>query len=40
MIWQNSFGIDKCFFDAYYKNQYEAVAYKLINVVKFRGLKE
>lgn len=36
-------GIDKSFFDQYYKNRRQAVAYKLKNVVEFekpRELKE
>ena len=30
-------GIDKVFFDRYYKNREEAVAYKLINIKKYNN---
>lgn len=33
-------GIDKKFFDQYYKNRDQAVAYKLRNVIKYRQPKE
>lgn len=33
-------GIDKCFFDAYYKDRDEAVAYKLTNVVRYKNPRE
>ena len=42
MIWQltkKKSGIDKIFFDEYYKNKTEAVAYKLKNVIKFDSPK-
>ena len=32
-------GIDKVFFDSYYENRNQAVAYKLINVVKYKKPK-
>ena len=46
IIWEKTkddAGIDKDFFDRYYKDREEAVAYKLINVKKYknpRSLKE
>ena len=33
-------GIDKKFFDQYYKNRDQAVAYKIRNVIKYRQPKE
>lgn len=33
-------GIDKCFFDEYYKNREQAVAYKLKNVIEYREPKK
>lgn len=33
-------GIDKTFFDRYYKNQSQAVAYKLRNVIRYKKPKE
>lgn len=33
-------GIDKSFFDRYYENRKQAVAYKLKNVIKYREPKE
>lgn len=33
-------GIDKIFFDQYYEDREQAVAYKLKNVVKYREPKE
>ena len=42
-IWEKTkakSGIDKNFFDKYYKNRDQAVAYKLKNVIKYRKPKE
>lgn len=42
MIWEltsKKSGIDKCFFEQYYKNKTKAVAYKLKNVVKYSSPK-
>lgn len=43
IIWkktQKKSGIDKSFFDHYYENREQAVAYKLKNVVKYETPKE
>lgn len=43
VIWKKTktkSGIDKNFFDKYYKNRDQAVAYKLKNVIKYRKPKE
>lgn len=32
-------GIDKAFFDSYYKGQKETVAYKLINIKWYKNLR-
>lgn len=39
-ITKSKSGIDKCFFDSYYKDRDEAVAYKLTNVVKYSEPKD
>lgn len=39
-ITKNSSGINKKFFDAYYHNRKEAVAYKLKNVVRYETPRE
>lgn len=42
-IWKktkNKSGIDKIFFDQYYENRNQAVAYKLKNVIKYKVPKE
>lgn len=41
-IWEETreqAGIQKSFFDAYYKNKEQAIAYKLCNVVKYKKPK-
>jgi predicted transcriptional regulator len=43
VIWKKTktkSGIDKKFFDQYYKNRNQAVAYKLKNVIKYGKPKE
>lgn len=43
IIWKKTekkSGIDKKFFDRYYENREQAVAYKLKNVIKYREPKE
>jgi len=43
IIWKKTkeeSGIDKNFFDKYYENKNEAVAYKLKNVMKYRRPRE